>query len=58
MTDEERSVIAPLLSHPAKRGRPRKSDLREVVHAIRYLIRTDFVGEVLPSDFSQWQTVY
>jgi transposase len=35
MTEEDWWVIAPLLPQPAKRGRPRKTDLREVVNAIR-----------------------
>ena len=58
MTDEEWSVIAPALPQPAKRGRPRKTDLREVVNAIRYLVRTGCGWEMLPSDFPPWQTVY
>jgi transposase len=35
LTDEEWSLIAPLLLAPARKGRPRKTDLREVVNAIR-----------------------
>ncbi|MGO8866288.1 MAG: IS5 family transposase, partial [Alphaproteobacteria bacterium] len=58
MTDEEWSVIAPLLPGPAKKGRPRKTDFREVVNAIRYLVRTGCGWEMLPSDFPPWQTVY
>ena len=58
MTTEEWSVIAPLLPPPAKRGRPRKTNLREVVNAIRYLVRTGCGWEMLPSDFPPWQTVY
>lgn len=40
MTGEEWSAIAPLLPRPARRGRPRTTDLREVANAIRYLVRT------------------
>jgi putative transposase len=58
MTEEDWWVIAPLLPQPAKRGRPRKTDLREVVNAIRYLVRTGCGWEMLPSDFPPWQTVY
>jgi transposase len=58
MTDEEWSVIAPLFPGPETRGRPRKTDLREVVNAIRYLVRTGCGWEMLPSDFPPWQTVY
>ena len=58
MTDEEWSVIEPLLPKPSKRGRPRETDLREVVNAIRYLVRTGCGWEMLPCDFPPWQTVY
>jgi transposase len=58
MTDKEWSVIAPLLPAPARKGRPRKTDLREVVNAIRYLVRTGCGWEMLPINFPPWQTVY
>lgn len=58
MTDEEWSAIETLLPSPSKRGRPRKTDLREVVNAIRYLVRTGCGWEMLPRDFPPWQTVY
>ena len=58
MTAEEWLVIAPLLPRPSKRGRPRKTDLREVVNAIRYLVRTGCGWEMLPRDFPPWQTIY
>jgi hypothetical protein len=40
LTDEEWSQIEPLLPKPAKTGRRRTVDLREVVNAIRYLARS------------------
>jgi putative transposase len=55
LTAEEWSVIEPL---PAKKGRPRKTDLREVVNAIRYLVRTDCGWEMLLINFPPWQRVY
>lgn len=58
MTDEEWSVIAPVLPQPSARGRSRKTDLREVVNAIRYLVRTGCGWEMRPRDFPPWQTVY
>ena len=58
LTDEEWLMIAPLLPQPREKGRPRKTDLREVVNAIRYLVRTGCGWEMLPSDFPPWQTVY
>lgn len=58
LTDEEWSHIAPLLPKPAKRGRRRTIDLREVMNAIRYLVRTGCGWRMLPVHFPPWQTVY
>ena len=40
LTDEEWVKIEPFLPKPAKTGRRREVDLREVLNAIRYLART------------------
>ena len=37
LTDEEWSLLEPLLPGPASTGRPRTTDLREVLNAIQYL---------------------
>ena len=58
LSDEEWSMIAPLMPPASRRGRPRKIDLREVVNALRYLVRTGCGWEMLPTDFPPWQTVY
>lgn len=58
MTDEEWSVIAPVLPQPLARDRPRKTDLQEVVNAIRYMTRSGCGWEMLPRDFPPWQTAY
>jgi transposase len=58
LTDEEWSPIEPLLPKPAKTGRRRTVDLREVVNAIRYLARSGCGWRMLPKDFPSWQTVY
>src|SRR6202051_2614092 len=39
-------------------GRPRKTDLREVVNAIFYLNREGCTWRALPHDFPPWETVY
>lgn len=41
-----------------RRGRKRTVDLREVVNAILYLLRTGCAWRMLPHDFPAWQTVY
>ena len=58
LTDEEWARIEPLLPKPAKTGRRRKVDLREVLNAIRYMARSGGGWRMLPRDFPSWQTVY
>jgi transposase len=58
LTDEEWQRIEPLLPKPAKRGRKRGVDLREILNAIRYLARTGCGWRMLPVHFGPWQTVY
>ncbi len=50
--------IAPLLPGACGAGRPRRTDLREVLNAIRYLVRTGCGWRMPPKDFPPWQTVY
>lgn len=58
LTDKEWQAIAPLLPHPARTGRRRVTDLREVLNAIRYLVRSGCEWRMLPVHFPPWQTVY
>jgi putative transposase len=58
LTDEEWTSIEPLLPQPAKRGRKRATDLREVVNAIRYKVRSGCEWRMSPIHFPPWQTVY
>src|SRR6202049_710168 len=58
LTEEEWSSIEPLLPQPGNRGRKRTTDLREVVNAIRYMVRSGCEWRMLPVHFPPWQTVY
>ena len=58
LTDEEWARIKPLLPGRSKRGRPREVDLREIMNAIRYLVRTGCGWRMLPKDFPPSETVY
>jgi putative transposase len=58
LTDEEWERMAPFLPKVAKKGRKRKTDLREVLNAIRYIARAGCGWRMLPKDFAPWQTVY
>lgn len=58
MSDEEWGCMEPLMPVPACTGRPRKVDLREVINALRYLVRTGCEWRMLPRDFPPPATVY
>jgi transposase len=58
LTDEEWERIAPLMPKPGRRGGPREVDFREVINAVRYLVRSGGGWRMLPIHFGAWQTVY
>jgi transposase len=58
LTDEEGARIEPFLPGAAKSGRPARTDLREVLNAIRYLARSGGGWRMLLKDFQPWPTVY
>src|ERR1700723_488813 len=58
LTDEEWAEIAPLMPKPGHRGRPREVEFREVINAVRYLVRSGCGWRMLPIHFGPWQTVY
>lgn len=58
LSDAEWTAIEPLLPRPGKIGRKPKTDLREVLNAIRYLARSGCGWRMLPKGFPPWQTVY
>jgi putative transposase len=58
LTDDQWSLLEPLVPRAAKDCRPRKTDMREVVNAIFYLNRAGCPWRMLPRDFPPWQTVY
>lgn len=54
-------ILEPLLLavlKPGPRGRPRQINLREIVNAIFYVLRTGCAWRLLPHDFPAWQTCY
>ena len=57
LTDEQWELVAPLIP-PAKRGgRPRTADMRAVMNAIFYLVRTGCQWRYLPHDLPPKGTV-
>src|SRR5215207_9969628 len=58
LTDEQWRLLEPLLPPPKPGGRPRSVDLREVVNAMRSLLRTGCPWRHLPHDLPPWGTVW
>jgi transposase len=58
LTEEEWVALEVFLPQPAQRGRRRTTDLREVVNALRYMVRSGCEWRMLPIHFPPWQTVY
>ena len=57
MTDEEWALIEPFLPSARRLGRPRDTELREVVNAILYIASTGCQWRMLPKDFPPRSTV-
>jgi transposase len=58
MSDEQWTLIEPLLPPVKPGGRPEKHPRRDVVDAILYVVRAGCAWRALPADFPPWQTVY
>jgi putative transposase len=57
LTDDQFALIEPFLPRRKRTGRP-PADLREVVNAILYLVRSGCQWRLLPHDFPPWSTVH
>jgi putative transposase len=57
LTDEQWALVEPFLPRRKRMGRP-PADLREVVNAIRYRVRTGCQWRLLPKDFPPWSTAH
>jgi putative transposase len=58
LTDAAWALIAPLVPAARTGGRPRTTDIRGVLNAIFYLLRTGCQWRLLPREFPAWGTVY
>lgn len=58
LTDQEWSILEPLLPPAKPGGRPRTTEIRAVINAILYLDRTGGQWRALPHDFPPWSTVW
>ena len=58
LDDSQWQILQPLLPAPAKLGRPRARDLREILNGIFYLLRSGCAWRLLPKEFGPWSTVH
>ncbi len=58
LSDAAWTLLAPLLPAARLGGRPRTIELRAVLNAIFYLLRTGCQWRFLPREFPAWGTVY
>jgi putative transposase len=54
LNDQEFDLIAPHVAQKAGSGKKRTADIREVLNAMFYRIRTGCQWRMLPSDFPAW----
>lgn len=58
LTDHQWNVFSELLPPEKHGGRHRKYDMREIVNALFYVMRTGCAWRMLPHDFPRWDIVY
>jgi putative transposase len=58
LTEAQWNAIEPLIPPPRPGGRPRTTDMREVLNAILYVLRTGCQWAYLPHEFPPNRTVY
>lgn len=58
VTDEQWQLMEPFFPDAKPGGRPRSTDLREVVNALLYLVRAGCQWRMIPHEFPPWKTCY
>ena len=58
LTDQEWAILEPLIPAAKRGGRPRSVNMREVLNAIIYVLKTGCQWNHLPHDFPPKGTVY
>lgn len=58
LSDAEWEIIAPFMPPPARTGRPREWQMREIMNAIFYVPRAGCPWRMLPKDFPPMTTVH
>jgi putative transposase len=58
LSDAEWNYLEPHLPAPTEHGRPRIHDLREILDAVFYLLKSGCQWCMLPREFPPWKTVF
>jgi putative transposase len=58
LTDKEWAILGPLVTPGKQAGHPQVLDLRRIVDAVFYLLRTGCRWRALPHDLPPWPTVF
>src|SRR5260221_525955 len=58
LSDEEWAILGPLIPPAKPGGKPRTTDMREVLNGIFYVNKGGIQWRMLPHEFPKWQTVY
>jgi transposase len=57
LADDQWAILAPLFP-PSSTGRPRLHDMRVILNAILYVLRSGCAWRALPNDLPPWPSVY
>lgn len=58
LSDAQWAVLVTIIGVKSGAGRPLKHDLRQIINAILYVVRTGIQWRALPHDFPKWSTIY
>ena len=58
LNNEDWNMLESFIPKAHEGGRPRSVDMREILNAIFYILRTGCAWRLLPHDLPPWQTVY
>jgi putative transposase len=58
LTDEQWAILEPMIPAAHSTGRPRQTDMREVMNGILYLLRTGCAWRNLPHDLPPYRAVF
>ncbi|MFT4040315.1 MAG: transposase [Thermomicrobiales bacterium] len=58
LTDAQSALLEPMVPRAKFAGRPRKHEVRDILDAIRYVLRGGVAWHALSHEYPTWQTVY